>query len=219
MSTLLLRIAAPMQAWGIDARFERRGTERTPSKSGVIGMLAAALGMRRDEDISALSALRFGVRTDRDGRLLRDFHTARHPTDSKRAYVTYRYYLCDAVFLVGIEGDADMLSQLEDALRKPAYPLFLGRRSCPPSGKLVLGVREKTLTDALKSEPPLVENIASARITVDAADVGGIMQRDLPISFNQEKRQFGFRGVMEMKTYFAAAPVPTLHDPMQDLEE
>jgi CRISPR system Cascade subunit CasD len=54
MSTLLLRLAAPIQAWGVD-KFERRGTERIPTKSGVIGLLAAALGRRRNESIEDLS--------------------------------------------------------------------------------------------------------------------------------------------------------------------
>ena len=49
MATLLLRFAAPLQAWGIDSKFETRNTEREPSKSGVIGLLAAALGYKRTE--------------------------------------------------------------------------------------------------------------------------------------------------------------------------
>lgn len=219
MSTLLLRLTAPLQAWGIDARFERRGTARTPSKSGVVGMLAAAIGLRRDGDVSALSALRFGVRTDRAGRLLCDFHMARHPTDAKRAYVTYRYYLEDAVFLVGLEGEDALLSTLETALLHPAYPLFLGRRSCPPAGQVVLGIRQAPLQRALEAEPPLVSGISFARIEMDAADVNGRVQRDVPISFSQEQRQFGFRGVSDTKVYFTQPTAPTAHDPMRDLED
>ena len=50
MAVLLLRLAAPMQSWGTDdSKYETRKTEREPSKSGVIGMLAAALGYKRDE--------------------------------------------------------------------------------------------------------------------------------------------------------------------------
>ena len=59
MSTLLLRLAAPLQAWGTDSKFETRRTNQEPSKSGVIGMLAAALGLPRDADLSALAALVF----------------------------------------------------------------------------------------------------------------------------------------------------------------
>lgn len=67
MSTLLLRLAGPMQAWGTDSKFEVRGAGREPSKSGVIGLLAAALGRSRDSDLSDLNALRFGIRVEQEG--------------------------------------------------------------------------------------------------------------------------------------------------------
>ena len=111
MSTLLLRLAAPIQAWGSDSRFEVRRTGREPTKSGVIGLLAAALGRSRADNLEDLCQLRFGVRVDQEGQLLRDFHTA-HP-ENKHPYVTQRYYLCDAAFLVGLESDhGELLQQL-----------------------------------------------------------------------------------------------------------
>ena len=78
MATLLLRLAAPLQAWGADSKFETRKTAREPTKSGVIGLLAAALGLRRDETepLTRLAQLRFGVRVEREGQLLVDFHMA-----------------------------------------------------------------------------------------------------------------------------------------------
>ena len=88
MSTLLLRLAAPMQAWGSDSRFEVRRTGREPTKSGVIGLLAAALGRSRADSVADLCRLRLGVRVDQEGRLLRDFHTAHQ--GEKTAYVTER---------------------------------------------------------------------------------------------------------------------------------
>ena len=66
MSTLLLRLAASMQAWGSDFRFEVRRTGREPTKSGVIGLLAAALGRSRADSIDDLCQLRFGVRVDQE---------------------------------------------------------------------------------------------------------------------------------------------------------
>ena len=133
-STLLLRLAAPLQSWGMDAKFEIRRTNREPTKSGVIGLLAAALGRRRDEPVDDLSRLHFGVRVDQEGELLRDYHTASSPKKESERYVTERYYLSDAVFLVGLESaDRDLLHSLEEALRFPVFPLFLGRRSCPPT--------------------------------------------------------------------------------------
>ena len=84
MSTLLLRLAASMQAWGSDFRFEVRRTGREPTKSGVIGLLAAALGRSRADSIDDLCQLRFGVRVDQEGQLLRDFHTRLLPVCTKR---------------------------------------------------------------------------------------------------------------------------------------
>ena len=78
MATLLLRLAAPLQSWGADSKFETRKTNREPTKSGVIGLLAAALGLRRDDaaGLARLNGLHFAVRADREGSLLVDFHTA-----------------------------------------------------------------------------------------------------------------------------------------------
>ena len=137
MATLVLRLAAPLQSWGADSKFETRKTNREPTKSGVIGLLAAALGLRRDDaaGLARLNGLHFAVRADREGSLLVDFHTANREEDRKKGkapYVTYRHYLQDAVFLVGLESeDTALLQELETALKHPVYPLYLGRRSCP----------------------------------------------------------------------------------------
>ena len=218
MSTLLLRLAAPLQAWGTASKFERRRTQREPSKSGVIGMLAAALGLRRDADLSELTALRFGVRVDREGKVIRDFHTAQAVKTEKKAkkekteepekigYVTSRYYLSDAVFLVGLESeDHALLEKIETALRAPYFTLFLGRRSCPPTLPLVLGRREKDLETALREEDNQNQNARSIKrtrryIRLDSMpdELEGAVVRDLPISFNPIKREFGYRRAKEI---------------------
>jgi CRISPR system Cascade subunit CasD len=233
MSTLLIRLAAPLQAWGVDAKFDRRGTERVPTKSGLLGMVAAALGRRRDESLEDLQALRFGVRVEREGRLLRDFHTAR---SEKAAYVSERYYLADAVFLAGLEGDETLLMNIDSALSSPAFPPFLGRRSCPPEGRLSLGIRPgKSLVEALTEEPWVVDErhrqLADChvrlRLVLDADPEARrtYFQRDIPLSFNQTHRRFGFRRVYEASVDISnpdslAIPLgnPTQHDPMLELE-
>lgn len=225
MSTLLMRLAAPLQSWGSDAKFERRGTERVPTKSGVIGMIASALGRRRHEGVEDLLRLRFGVRVDRDGTLLRDFHTARR---DKVAYVTYRYYLSDAVFLVGLEGTEEELAMIDQALLRPAYPLFLGRRSCPPEGRVSLGIRSgKPLLDALQEEPLLTADKAAShvRLVYDAGSEESFAytQRDLPLSYASEHRKYGFRRVSEKTLANEAtekrlsAESATDHDPFTEL--
>lgn len=218
MSTLLLRLAAPLQAWGTESKFESRRTQREPSKSGVIGMLAAALGLRRDADLSELTALRFGVRVDREGKVIRDFHTAqavkavkaakkdKNEEPEKIGYVTSRYYLSDAVFLVGLESeDHALLKKIETALRTPCFPLFLGRRSCPPTLPLVLGLREKDLETALREEENQNQNARSIKrtrryIRLDSMpdELEGAVVRDLPISFSPYKREFGYRRAKEI---------------------
>jgi CRISPR system Cascade subunit CasD len=195
----MLRLAAPLQSWGISSKFDRRDTQRYPSKSGIIGMLAAALGRGREESVEDLALLRFGVRIDREGVLLRDYQTAK---SVKSAYVTNRYYLSDAVFLCGLEGDNVLLYALEEALKSPKYPLFLGRRSCPPEGKILLGMVDQTLENALASYPSLAGTSGYTKpgwIVMDAAmnDKGAYLVRDLPLSFSVLHRKFAFRSVIE----------------------
>ncbi len=226
MSTLLLRLKGPMQSWGVSSKFDTRTTERAPSKSAIIGMLACALGRRRNESIDDLNALRFGVRIDDEGKLMRDYHTAK---SAKSAYVTHRYYLADAAFLVGLEGDDGFIKQIQEALLHPYFPMFLGRRSCPPEGKVVLGIRNTALVDALQNEPWLNEGIkkqhkSSFQYILDALpnERENTILRDRPISFNQEKRQFGFRRVVEISTKTSVTDNPvarTEHDPFAQFEE
>ena len=224
MAVLLLRLAAPLQSWGNDdSKYETRKTWREPSKSGVIGMIAAALGYKRNETekILELNKLRFGVRVDREGKLLRDFHTAQNPKSDKPPYVTYRYYLADAIFLVGLEGKRETLERISEAVSHPVFSLYLGRRSCPPTLPIDLGIRETDLLDALTKEPSLdkAEHHAStARILTDAEpDARSIAAvRDLAASFDVHCRKYNYRNVIER------APVKfgsTEHDPFEELED
>ena len=221
MATLLLRLAAPLQSWGSDSKFETRKTDQEPTKSGVVGLLAAALGLRRDdtEGLARLNGLRFAVRADQEGSLLVDFHTAKSRDTS---YVTYRHYLQDAVFLAGLEsGDEALLRELEAALRHPVYPLYLGRRSCPPTLPLCLGIRAGKLLDTLRAEPLLVKqrNGAPLRIVADAdpADAAAVPRRDLAVSFSPIHRQYGFRPMREWNTNPPEMPGATEHDAMAEL--
>ena len=107
MPTLLLRLVGPMQSWGTTSRFDERDTQLEPSKSGVLGLICAALGRDRSEPVEDLAALRMGVRVYREGLLMRDYHTATGvmtaagKVDLRRTVVSPRYYLSDAAFLVG----------------------------------------------------------------------------------------------------------------------
>ena len=98
MKTILLKLAGPMQSYGTSSHFETRATDPHPSKSAIIGMVAAALGYRRSETekIQTLNRLKFSVRIDSRGELLKDYHTVKKYKPSgelDRTYVTNRYYL------------------------------------------------------------------------------------------------------------------------------
>ncbi|MFN8104980.1 MAG: type I-E CRISPR-associated protein Cas5/CasD [Acidimicrobiia bacterium] len=154
---LVLRLAGPLQSWGSHSQFNRRETDGEPTKSGVVGLLAAASGRRRSDPISDLVTLELGVRIDQGGSLLRDYHTVSdyrrvallsakvnkkgqqvHTSPSKFTAVTQRYYLQDAVFVAAVGGDPELLTGLADAVRHPEFPLALGRRSCVPTMPILL---------------------------------------------------------------------------------
>lgn len=214
MAVLLLRLAAPLQAWGSNSKFGVRATEREPTKSGVIGMLAAALGLQRNNEktselLKQLSEMRFGVRTDREGRLIRDFHTVKF---DKNADISDRFYLSDAAFVAAFESDdTELLNRLAEAVLQPYYPMFLGRRSCPPTLPVFLGISSDDLVTALKNAEPASEKTDSVRRLVYDADNSGMLVRDVPVSFSQLHRQHGFRRKTEEFLYSSE------HDPMSEL--
>lgn len=225
MGTLLLRLAGPLQSWGSSSRFVRRETDRQPTKSGVLGLIAAAQGRRRTDPIEDLLELRFGVRTDQPGQLIRDFQTAQ-TRDGKSMPLSYRYYLADAVFVAGIEGPTTLIEGIVDALHEPTFPLYLGRRSCPPSGPLNLGVRDLGLAAALRNEPWQAArwyrrrqpdsgvDLPVVRDVLNDGEVGETV-RDVPVSFNPDRREYGWRTVVHDSPVHVANPDgrATAHDP------
>lgn len=241
MPVLLMRLAAPMQSWGASSRFTRRETEMMPTKSGVIGMLAAALGIGRDEPLTQFAGLRFGARVDQPGTVMSDFHTAEdlkneRPGSTKKDMLplSIRYYLQDAVFLVGVESqDREELERYRYALARPYYPIFLGRRSCPPDGPIQTWISDKTLEDALRDAPWRADKWYQrralhgavtfpercfARIVVEpgAVDVNDTKGKadfidtiaDEPVSFEPRERRWSMRGIMQLAD--DAKPAPTV---------
>ncbi|MFD9374169.1 type I-E CRISPR-associated protein Cas5/CasD [Streptomyces sp. NPDC059999] len=219
MSVLALRLAGPLQSWGSSARFARRTTETAPTKSGVLGMLAAALGRDRSADLSDLAALAFAVRIDQAGTRLRDFQTAHHADTDKAMPVSERFYLADAVFVAAVAGDDDLISALHAALRAPVYLPYLGRRSCPPQGPVELGIRDgDDPTTALRDEPWHAAEWhqkkhgkkASVLLPAFAEAVAGGQRggtvRDQPLSFAPSHRRYALRNVVSI-----SIDVPNLH--------
>lgn len=225
MTTLLLRLAGPLQAWGVRSRYTRRDTAREPTKSGVIGMLAAARGHRRTDPLpDDLLGLRFGVRVEQPGTIMRDFQTARR-LDGSSLPLSQRLYLADAVFLAALEGDRELLLGLSEHLQRPRYPLFLGRRSCPPAGPVVLPqpLVEADYVAALHSHPwtasrshaepqprtvtlEVVRDARSGEVFQPGRPRPDI-QRDVPVSFDPEHRKHDWRPVIRER----ATDIPNPH--------
>lgn len=173
-NTLFIRLEGPMQSWGERARWGQRDTQWEPTKSGVIGLLACALGWGsdRDADIRKLSgSVIMGVRVDRAGRMVRDYHTVTGGVLSAEGKVKVnanthlpetvtsdRFYLTDASFLIALRSSSAIVEQLAAALGRPVWPPFLGRRSCPPSRPLLAGTgAHESLRAGLESWPALDE--------------------------------------------------------------
>ena len=172
-NTLLLRLEGPLQSWGAhDSKFVIRRTAEAPTKSGIMGMLCAAERISRADArrrLPELNALRMGVRIDRCGVRWWDYHTVGADMEMRiaegqgkskpGAMLTRREYLCDASFLVALQGEAELISELHHAVLHPKWLVYLGRKSCPPSVPLLGRMDEPHMGEfgdleaALKSVP------------------------------------------------------------------
>ena len=220
MPVLLLRLAGPLQSWGASSRFSRRATEFAPTKSGVIGLIAAALGVDRRDSLTAFEGLGFGVRIDRPGVLLRDFQTARSLDGAKAMPLSERFYLQDAIFVAAIGSpDLAVLERFRGALRAPHYAPYLGRRSCPPDGPIETSIVDGDVETALRQHALRGDPTPDAvEIILDAApgETAEELIDDEPVSFDPRHRQYRARGVRRVRY----RPVPAVtsaeadeHDP------
>ncbi|MFO0558669.1 MAG: type I-E CRISPR-associated protein Cas5/CasD [Polyangiales bacterium] len=222
MSTLLLRLEGPLQAWSSQGKLSVRDTEREPTKSGVLGLVGAAIGMDRDDDatLALLAQLRMAARVDRAGTLLHDYHTAGGGTfrgdnnylvhDAKDCIPSHRYYLQDASFTVGLEGDRALLDRVALGFAAPKWPLFLGRRSCPLSVLPVLGVVEDSLDKAIERASRAERHDGHALRAVVECVKGqdGDTRMDVPLSFREGARRYGPRRVRTVWIEFAPERQP-----------
>lgn len=207
---LLLTLRGPLQSWGSDSRFAQRTTESAPTKSGVFGLLAAAKGLRRTDPLTDLLGLSFGVRVDAPGRLQRDFQTARTLDGKQSMPLSFRYYLSDAVFVAAIgSDDRELLDGLRDAISSPVFPLYLGRRSCPPAGPIHARVVHGTVREALAAAPwEASESHCKAerapfvrlRVIADAErdETNTELIRDHPVSYDPHRREYAWRATSEL---------------------
>lgn len=220
MSTLVLRLSGALQSWGTGAsKLQHRDTAGLPTKSAVVGLLANAMGRDRRDDITDLAAARFGARTELGGERTSDYHTARVDTSNplSASQVTNREYLMDADFTVFVELGEHLAEEVASALRAPARQLYLGRRSCPPDGPVLLDVLDVPVEEAMSTYPSphgaigggtLIDHPGGDGVVVELAD-------DQPVTFTPEHRKHSLRTVLRSH----AEPVVKKHDPMSLLEE
>lgn len=201
---LIFRLYGPLAAWGDIAVGEYRPSFAHPSKSAIIGLLAAALGIRRDEEDrqkKLAEACSFAVRVDAMGTLLRDYHTTQVPStrkgithytrrselagDDLNTILSSRDYRCDAAYTVAVairEGSAYTAQKLADALLKPVFTLYLGRKSCPLALPLQPKVIIKeTLKDAL------------AGVTFEDGELAGMLNHSHVLLYWEDEQDSGFK--------------------------
>lgn len=155
---LVFELHGAMASWGDIAVGETRPTASHPSRSALLGLLGAARGVRRD-DYPARQALAravgCAVRVDESGDLLQDFHTAQVPPTQRNqllrsrreelawpklgTILSRRDYHCGVHYTVVVwqrEDTGVTLEALAEALRRPRFVLYLGRKACPPTAPL-----------------------------------------------------------------------------------
>lgn len=231
MKTILLKLSGPMQAFGTSSNFETRYTDYYPSKSAIVGMLAASLGYRRDDcRIEKINEIDFAVRVDQKPNLIRDYQIAqKYKTNGTltRNYVTNRYYLEDGIFIVAIGARDELIEELYEALNRPYFQIFMGRRSCPPPADFILNLVEEEPIEALRKLSWQASScfkrknkIYKANIYADYDLIEGrkIRRNDRVISFSQKRREFSIRFESENSIDFSDE-YQTSHDPFEGIKE
>lgn len=179
-AVLAFILDSPLQSWGVESRYQQRGTAAFPSKSGIVGLLAAALGIDKhlpDEaaKIAPLGALglavvRGALGPSGAGGRLSDFHTLGGGYDKSSSWqklstprkagggtfgtvVTRRTYLAGCCFVALLEGDAELLKRVAVALRDPVWGGWLGRKSCIPARPFgpAMGATQQLAFDAIRA--------------------------------------------------------------------
>lgn len=157
MQCLIFRVYGAMASWGSTAIGGVRPSGTVPSRSAVVGLLSAALGLRREQEheIARLNdSIGIAIKSESEGWLLRDYHTTQVPSADKKAIwlsrkaelenshrnvntiLSTRDYRADGHWLIALtlrESADYTLEALRDALNEPIFPLYLGRKSCPLS--------------------------------------------------------------------------------------
>ncbi len=210
---LILKLKGPLQSWGTHTYEDYRPSNLFPTQSGILGLLAACLGIERSdsEQLQALDqSIELAVRADQttistnekviSPTKITDFHTVMNARKvdgkvNKHPVVSRREYLCDAEFTIALRASATpkiSLDQLETAVQKPYYTPFLGRRACPLSRPLYESrLTADSFEQALSQIEPKQGVIYSEWLALEHSR---LQVRDVPL--RTAKRQFGTRYVI-----------------------
>lgn len=221
VQALVFRLVAPMASWGEVAVGESRHSQSHPSRSALLGLLAAGLGIDREDDAAharLAQACSLGVKVIAPGFPLRDYHTVQRPPEARKpryrtrrqaitwpgrqnldAYQSAREYRMGIAATVAVlaapqaDAQAPDLPRLAQALRTPFFPLYLGRRSCPPGAPLA----------------PRVADFASLKQALDAFD-DQVLQgvSDEPFTAMQAAGELGDWGASHFHYYWDTALGP-----------
>jgi CRISPR system Cascade subunit CasD len=165
MRHLALYLRAPLQSWGASSKFGDRGTIDAPTRSGLLGMIAAACGIDKNDEVrdsewlARAEKLSLTILAFRRGDRMTDYHTvgARYDKDDpwqrrmiptkaedgkpkNYATETRRDYLMDSVFGVVISGDDKIVAEMAEGLADPVWGVWFGRKSCIPTEPILVGV-------------------------------------------------------------------------------
>lgn len=248
MRFLVLRLEGPMQSWSPSSRFTTRTAGSFPTQSAIFGILASAMGYERDnsEGLKRLEGLATAVRIDQAGTVMRDYHTVeiekeRKAVEAKNGQkkidfkkeqkkITNRMYLQDAKFVVLLycpDGEDRILDDLAIALKSPENPIFLGRKTCVPSQRVLWGMRiSESLVDVLADIPYLgdkryagkEENTKAESWIPGTTGKDETLVADVPLSFDSKNREYSSRVISKIYVELKNPFVKKAHDPFDLLE-
>lgn len=213
-SYLIFGLSAALGSMGELAGHEKRGSLTWPTRSAIIGMMGAALGIRRDDDFSFLDCLQVAVAIFDRGYPLRDFHTFESVPRSKvkdpvsrplalkqaglntKVSLTSRDYRQTPLFGIAVFG-GDELGKIASALNEPHYTLYLGRKSCPlsapPGARVVAAVSAEIALKSLILPPWYRPSVKAETLIFDDAE--GEIVHDVPL--DRKRWHFGERRVSQ----------------------
>ncbi len=211
---LVMYLDAPMQSWGYQSKFDQRTSLSHPTKSGVAGLVCAAMGIPKNDNnsLAEVANLETIVYVLKFPNRFSDFHTVGGGYDKKKTpqniaktangktgntVVSRREYLLDAKFAVILYGKELLINKVAVALKNPIWGIWFGRKNCIPAEPIFRSIfddleKAETFVKTLaKTNNSKIRKIETVKNFDDAT--GNIM--DIPKDF--DKRDFSIRYIVD----------------------